>query len=40
LGAAALLIRPDGYVCWAADGFAACGNTLLTTIASDLAKVH
>ncbi|MER5181526.1 FAD-dependent monooxygenase [Streptomyces sp. NPDC002896] len=40
LGAAALLIRPDGYVCWAADGSAACGETLLAAIAGDLARVH
>ena len=40
LGAAALLIRPDGYVCWAADSSAVCGDTLLAAIASDLAKVH
>jgi 2-polyprenyl-6-methoxyphenol hydroxylase-like FAD-dependent oxidoreductase len=39
LGAAVLLIRPDGYVCWAADPSTACGNTLLAAIARDLAKV-
>nr|WP_272921093.1 FAD-dependent monooxygenase [Streptomyces sp. SID4917] len=36
LGAAALLFRPDGYLCWAADDSAACRTTLLPTIASDL----
>lgn len=40
VGAAALLIRPDGYVCWATDSSTACGNSLLTAIAGDLAKVH
>ncbi|GHB50928.1 FAD-dependent oxidoreductase [Streptomyces viridiviolaceus] len=40
LGAEVLLIRPDGYVCWAADSFAACGTSLLTTIADKLAKVR
>lgn len=40
VGAAALLIRPDGYVCWAADNAAACGDTLLAAIAGNLAKVH
>jgi len=39
LGAAALLIRPDGYVCWAADSSAACGDTLLAAIAGNLAKM-
>jgi 2-polyprenyl-6-methoxyphenol hydroxylase-like FAD-dependent oxidoreductase len=39
LGAAALLIRPDGYVCWAADS-AARGETLLAAIAGGLARVH
>lgn len=38
VGAAALLIRPDGYVCWAADSSAACGDTLLAAIAGNLAK--
>ncbi|WP_420822180.1 FAD-dependent monooxygenase [Streptomyces antioxidans] len=36
LGAAALLIRPDGYVCWAADTSAVCAETLLATIGSGL----
>lgn len=40
LGAAALLVRPDGYIRWAADTSADCGETLLRTIAEDLAKVH
>ncbi|MGW4072295.1 FAD-dependent monooxygenase [Streptomyces asiaticus] len=40
LGAAALLIRPDGYVCWAADTPAACDETLLATIDGGLTKVH
>jgi hypothetical protein len=40
VGAAALLFRPDGYLCWAADNSAACGKTLLSTIASDLTKVQ
>jgi 2-polyprenyl-6-methoxyphenol hydroxylase-like FAD-dependent oxidoreductase len=40
LGAAALLIRPDGYVCRAADSSAASGDTLLAAIAGDLARVH
>ncbi|QDL68752.1 monooxygenase [Streptomyces malaysiensis subsp. malaysiensis] len=39
LGAAALLIRPDGYVTWAADGSADHGDTLLATIAGDLATM-
>ncbi|MEV4684355.1 FAD-dependent monooxygenase [Streptomyces kurssanovii] len=39
LGAAALLIRPDGHVCWAADS-AAHGESLLAAIAGGLAKVH
>ncbi|WP_351225886.1 FAD-dependent monooxygenase [Streptomyces sp. NPDC002133] len=38
-GAAALLIRPDGYICWAADGSAPCGDSLLAAIAGNLAKV-
>jgi hypothetical protein len=33
LGAAALLVRPDGYVCWAADNSDACGDTLLAAVA-------
>ncbi|MFF4835036.1 FAD-dependent oxidoreductase [Streptomyces sp. NPDC001315] len=40
LGAVALLIRPDGYVCWATDGSADCGDTLLSAIADSLARVH
>ncbi|MEV6737812.1 FAD-dependent oxidoreductase [Streptomyces sp. NPDC051104] len=40
LGAAALLIRPDGYVCWAAAGSATGDHSLLTTIAGHLAKAH
>ncbi|GII52078.1 3-(3-hydroxyphenyl)propionate hydroxylase [Planotetraspora thailandica] len=40
LGAAALLIRPDGYVCWAADGSAVHGDIVLAAIASYLVKVH
>ncbi|CDR14357.1 FAD-dependent monooxygenase [Streptomyces iranensis] len=40
LGAAALLIRPDGYVCWAADTPAACDETLLATIEDGLTKVR
>ncbi|MGW1024934.1 FAD-dependent monooxygenase [Streptomyces sp. NPDC002577] len=38
LGAAALLIRPDGYVCWAADTPAACGDTLLAAMARNLER--
>ncbi|MGW5265774.1 FAD-dependent monooxygenase [Microbispora sp. NPDC004025] len=33
LGAAVMLVRPDGYVCWAADGPAASGEALLAAIA-------
>jgi 2-polyprenyl-6-methoxyphenol hydroxylase-like FAD-dependent oxidoreductase len=33
LGAGALLIRPDGYVCWAADHADACRETLLAAVA-------
>jgi 2-polyprenyl-6-methoxyphenol hydroxylase-like FAD-dependent oxidoreductase len=40
VSAAALLFRPDGYLCWAADNSAACGKTLLSTIASDLTEVQ
>ncbi|WUE13200.1 FAD-dependent monooxygenase [Nonomuraea sp. NBC_00507] len=40
LGAAVLLIRPDGYVCWAADDSAACGDALLAAIAGNLARVR
>ncbi|MEV4969839.1 FAD-dependent monooxygenase [Streptomyces scopuliridis] len=39
VGAAALLFRPDGYLCWAADNSAACDETLLSTIAGDLTEV-
>ncbi|MFE1856896.1 FAD-dependent monooxygenase [Streptomyces sp. NPDC059489] len=35
LGAAALLIRPDGYVGWAADTSAECGDDLLAALAGD-----
>lgn len=38
LGAAALLIRPDGYVCWATDSSADHGDALLAAIAGGLAK--
>ena len=37
LGAAALLIRPDGYACWAADDAATCARTLTPAIARHLA---
>ncbi|MER6980076.1 FAD-dependent oxidoreductase [Streptomyces carpinensis] len=36
VGAAALLIRPDGYVCWAAGTSASCGDTLLAAIEGSL----
>ncbi|WP_438306533.1 FAD-dependent monooxygenase [Streptomyces sp. HUAS TT11] len=36
LGAAALLIRPDGYVGWAALTHADCGDSLLAALAGDL----
>ncbi len=39
LGAATLLIRPDGYVCWAADGPAASGDALLAAITGNLATM-
>jgi 2-polyprenyl-6-methoxyphenol hydroxylase-like FAD-dependent oxidoreductase len=39
LGAAALLIRPDGYVSWAADDSAAGVDALLAAIAGDLVKM-
>ncbi|MFE9923052.1 FAD-dependent monooxygenase [Streptomyces sp. NPDC005774] len=40
LGAASLLIRPDGYVCWAADSSAPTHSiTLEAAIAGNLAKV-
>ncbi|GHJ35884.1 FAD-dependent monooxygenase [Streptomyces sp. TS71-3] len=31
-GAAAVLLRPDGYVCWASDDAAACTRTLLPAL--------
>ncbi|HUR00968.1 MAG TPA: FAD-dependent monooxygenase [Nonomuraea sp.] len=37
LGAAALLLRPDGYVCWAADDAATCERTLAAAIAQHIA---
>ena len=37
VGAAAVLIRPDGYVCWAADDPEGCGRALLSAIADGLA---
>ncbi|GAA4494403.1 FAD-dependent monooxygenase [Actinoallomurus oryzae] len=39
LGAAALLVRPDGYVCWAADDAATCDATLPAAIDRHLATV-
>ncbi|MET8956667.1 FAD-dependent monooxygenase [Streptomyces sp. NPDC004393] len=39
VGAAAVLIRPDGYVCWAADTSEACEDTLIAAIADGLARV-
>lgn len=36
LGAAALLLRPDGYVGWAALTPADCGDSLLAALAGDL----
>ncbi|MFD7501742.1 FAD-dependent monooxygenase [Streptomyces sp. NPDC059850] len=36
LGAGALLLRPDGYVCWAADGAEACREELPRAIAAHL----
>ncbi|WP_434587386.1 hypothetical protein [Streptomyces sp. A5-4] len=39
LGAAALLIRPDGYARRAADSSAVCGETLLAAITGGLARV-
>lgn len=38
LGAAVLLIRPDGYLCWAADTAAGCDETLLAAVARDVAR--
>jgi 2-polyprenyl-6-methoxyphenol hydroxylase-like FAD-dependent oxidoreductase len=40
LGAAAVLIRPDSYVCWAADSAGASTDGLLAAIAGDLARAH
>ena len=40
LGAATLLIRPDGYVCWAADSSDAPVDALLAAIADHLGAVH
>ena len=37
LPAAAVLLRPDGYVCWAADDAATAGTTLLPALARCLA---
>ncbi|MFI9638515.1 FAD-dependent monooxygenase [Micromonospora sp. NPDC051925] len=34
VGAAALLFRPDGYLCWATDNPVDCGETLLPIIAA------
>jgi 2-polyprenyl-6-methoxyphenol hydroxylase-like FAD-dependent oxidoreductase len=39
LGAGCLLIRPDGYICWAADSSAADGDSLLAAIAGGLATM-
>ena len=39
VGAAALLFRPDGYVCWAADDAATVRGTLLPAIAEHLAPL-
>ena len=42
LGAGALLIRPDGYVCWACDGSAAPGGALpagLTDALGTIARI-
>ncbi|WP_055546735.1 FAD-dependent oxidoreductase [Streptomyces sp. NBRC 110028] len=36
LGAGALLIRPDGYVCWAADDTETCRETLLPAVTAQL----
>ncbi|MEU6242726.1 FAD-dependent monooxygenase [Streptomyces sp. NPDC047024] len=40
LGAAALLVRPDGYVCWAADGASDLGADLSEVIAERLVGVR
>ncbi|MFG2478571.1 FAD-dependent monooxygenase [Streptomyces fagopyri] len=40
LGATALLIRPDGYICWATDGSTTSGAALVAAIADSLAKVR
>ncbi|OEV12397.1 FAD-dependent monooxygenase [Streptomyces nanshensis] len=37
IGAAALLLRPDGYVCWATDSFADDGETLHAAVRDHLA---
>jgi 2-polyprenyl-6-methoxyphenol hydroxylase-like FAD-dependent oxidoreductase len=37
--AGALLVRPDGYVCWAADDTATCASTLLPAIAEHLSPL-
>ncbi|MFD8425029.1 FAD-dependent monooxygenase [Streptomyces sp. NPDC059466] len=39
-GAAALLIRPDGYICWATDTSDVHGETLLAAVAGHLAEVR
>jgi 2-polyprenyl-6-methoxyphenol hydroxylase-like FAD-dependent oxidoreductase len=39
LGAAALLIRPDGYVCWVSDSSASHQKTLLAAIATNIAEL-
>ncbi|MPY61656.1 FAD-dependent monooxygenase [Streptomyces spongiae] len=39
VGAAALLIRPDGYVCWASDSSAVSGDTVLDALADLVAPV-
>ncbi|WP_030269931.1 FAD-dependent monooxygenase [Streptomyces sp. NRRL B-24484] len=38
-GAAALLIRPDGYVCWATDGPAADPDEVLAAVADHLVRL-
>ncbi|ACU74243.1 monooxygenase FAD-binding [Catenulispora acidiphila DSM 44928] len=38
LGAAVVLIRPDGYVCWATDSPADCRDALRAAIAGSVAK--
>ncbi|MFI9823600.1 FAD-dependent monooxygenase [Streptomyces sp. NPDC052013] len=39
IGAAVLLVRPDGYVCWAADDSEGHGDAVLTVIADRLASM-